>query len=157
MLNNILERVVDYIGFMGPAILIVIYSLALIDRPNYLSVFLIGSATNILLNKTLKYIIKEPRPPNPIEYSSNDKGVYVNEEIYGMPSGHTQWAGFSVTFFFIIRRSPAWLLFGLITSVLTFNQRLKYRQHTLLQLIVGYITGMIFAIVILCMYNLVKK
>ena len=157
MVNDILECTIDFIGFMGPAILIVIYSLVLTDIPDYLSVFVIGSATNILLNKVLKYIIKEPRPSNPINYSSKDNTIYTNEETYGMPSGHTQWVGFSVMFFFIIRRSPIWLLVGLIISVLTFNQRLKYKRHTLSQLIVGYITGMIFSIATLCIYWVAKK
>ena len=157
MISNTLERIIDYIGFMGPMILIIIYSFALINKPDYLSIFVIGLAANIVLNKALKFIIREPRPSNPIEYLSNDNNIYVSEEKYGMPSGHTQWAGFSVTFFNMITRSPAWLLVGLIISGLTFKQRLKYRRHTLSQLIVGSITGMVFAFVSLSIYWLVKK
>jgi hypothetical protein len=144
----------DIIGYHGPIILIIINSIYLIKQSNWLSIFIICSTINIGFNKLLKYVIKEPRPLNPIEFTIGENNIYTDSEKYGMPSGHMQSIAFSSLFVYMINRSLIPLLFGLIIGSLSWIQRFKYKRHTKTQLFAGTCVGLILAI---CSYLIIKK
>lgn len=85
-------------------------------------------------------IIKDPRPINGKEFTKDE---FHNSDVYGMPSGHTQTACFSLVFFYMITRSFFWLFIMLFIVGCTISQRLIYRKHTIYQIIMGGIIGSI--------------
>ena len=97
---------------------------------------------NSLINKIAKVIIKQPRP-NDGKSIFNEN--YTGSEMYGMPSAHAQSVFSSLTFLYLVKESPAWLFVELFIAGLTVYQRWKYRRHTLEQLGVGAVLGMIVA------------
>ena len=101
--------------------------------------FFIG---NTILNKVLKIIIKQKRPGDGLKIMNEE---YSGVEIYGMPSGHAQSSFFSISFLYLVKGSPSWLIVGLFISALTIYQRWKYRQHTVEQLFAGSVIGIGFS------------
>ena len=67
--------------------------------------------------------------------------------MYGMPSAHAQSVFMSLTFLYLVKESPAWLLGELFIAGLTVYQRWKYNRHTLEQLGVGALLGSLVAYV----------
>jgi membrane-associated phospholipid phosphatase len=133
----LLYDAIDFVGYAGPLILLVVYSFLLIKQPFILSWVVVLFIANIGLNKILKGIIKEPRPEIPINYK--------NEEKYGMPSGHMQLVTFLTAYMYLFTNSNFWLGFGVIISTFTFIQRFKYKYHTINQLFVGSFVGVCVA------------
>jgi len=141
---NIL-KFVDHIGFNGPIILFSLSLFLLRHKRKTLFIYIVGSVINVVVNYLLKMIIKEPRPVEDninLEWTQiNDKRESVDK--YGMPSGHAQMTWFSTIFVFLVLKDFKWLLFFMIISLNTVFQRFRYNNHTLLQLIVGSIIGLI--------------
>ena len=130
---------IDHIGYQGPIITSLITFMSLLEKPIYLSVFIIGSFLNYLINNELKMIIKEPRPNDPIPFI--DDHLIKGPQIYGMPSGHAQIVSFAVMFLILTKRPFYLIISSLFIFSLTLIQRWKYRRHTIEQLAVGSITG----------------
>ena len=144
-----LKRLFDYLGYFGPNILLV-FSILLLFANNagsYLSYYLIGYLLNILLNYVLKGMIQQPRPNEDktlIEMAVVN-GKRFGYDIYGMPSGHSQGVFYSTAFiYFVLKNPPITLIFFLI-SLNTMVQRVNYKNHTILQVIVGALIGVAFA------------
>jgi len=156
--TNKLSDIVDQLGFNGPFIisLIVIYLLRNIPSDGlkwnilnlqgfntpYLWAFMLGSGINIVFNKLLKMVFKDPRP------QTHDN--YLGAEQYGMPSGHAQIAFFAITFYYLVKKhwtNTILLLFLTVVALtsITLYQRYAYKYHTLEQLLAGAVTGSAFA------------
>jgi membrane-associated phospholipid phosphatase len=133
----------DTIGFYGPIFLFYIVIYSLWDRQKYVLLYVFCFFINTIINKFLKIIFKQPRPDNPIPFSSIEK--YKNEEMFGMPSGHAQSAFFSIFYLYNLNHSIPLLFSNLFVASLTLYQRLKYRRHTIEQLVAGSFIGSIFA------------
>lgn len=137
----------DYIGFYGPMILILVSIFSLWKRKYYVYSYLFFYMINIFLNKILKKLVREPRPNNSIDFRDIifdyfDK--YKEEEQFGMPSGHAQMIFYSISFLYLVTKSPILLFISLFIGVLTLYQRWKYRNHTIYQLFIGSLIGLIF-------------
>jgi membrane-associated phospholipid phosphatase len=96
----------------------------------------------MLLNKTLKQLIGEPRPGEATEKNvykgyENTKGA----EIYGMPSGHAQSVLFSTIYTYLVTKTESVLIGGGFISMLSLIQRYKFKRHSIKQLIVGSLLG----------------
>jgi membrane-associated phospholipid phosphatase len=100
-------------------------------------------------------MFREPRPDNPIEFSSLEQ--YKNEERYGMPSGHAQSVFYSIVYLYSFYQSISVLLFTLFIGFTTLYQRWKYRRHTVNQLMVGSGVGSIFALAIYSLEKYINK
>ena len=143
-----MEKIIDYIGFFGPHILF-ITSLFVLWKQfiQYNDTFLYGYIFFLFIskfiNKLLKIIIKEPRPDGGKNIIDNEDRFYKGIEQYGMPSGHVQSCFFSLTYLYLVKKSPLLLMIELFITSLTFYQRWKYKRHTLLQLSIGSIIGLI--------------
>ena len=142
-MENGVAYIFDNTGYYGPILLFFIVIYLLWNRPKYLQLYVICFFVNTFLNKALKIMFREPRPENPLEFSSLER--YKNEERYGMPSGHAQSVFFSIIYLYNIHHSISVLLFTLFIGFVTLYQRWKYRRHTIQQLIVGSAIGSIFA------------
>ena len=134
----------DWVGYLGPFIVMIINSYALWIQPYYLVGYLFFLFFSSIVNKTLKYIYKEPRPDNEISIENMDIFNWTGiKDIYGMPSGHAQSVSFSLSYLYFVQESIYVVL--LTTSILglTIFQRWNYRKHTLLQLFVGTVVGLL--------------
>ena len=143
----------DYVGYFGPIILIVVtiafymwhYSeqrhkvRAILAKFGGLLIF------SSILNAVLKEMIGAPRPYGEIALF----GTPRSRDFYGMPSGHAQMVAF-ITAFFIknsgdVGVKPVWfaaIAVGFVAiSILTVIQRYAFRAHTLAQLAMGLVIG----------------
>ena len=140
--GNKIIRTLDTVGFLGPFILFGIGVWQLWGNNGFWCAYLVVFVTNSIINKIVKVIVKQPRP-NDGESIMNEN--YTGTEQYGMPSAHAQSVFSSLTFLYLVKESPAWLIGELFIAGLTIYQRWKYRRHTMEQLGVGAVLGMIVA------------
>jgi membrane-associated phospholipid phosphatase len=142
MIKYMIE-VIDFIGYYGPIIMFSITFYFLLNRIPYLVVFIFGSIANTILNKVLKNVFREPRPKGQLPFIDQDHLIGVEQ--YGLPSGHAQSVFFSLAFLFFANGPQAVLYCMVLLSFLTLYQRWKYRRHSVKQLAVGSLTGIIFS------------
>ena len=138
-----MEKILDIVGFFGPLINFCISFVCLWNQKIYLWFYLVFYLMNSFINKLFKTIIREPRPTGGKSLISIEK--YDGIEEYGMPSGHAQSSMFSLTYLYLVKQSPSWLLIELFIAILTLYQRWNYRRHTIQQLFVGSVVGIVFA------------
>lgn len=146
----------DYIGLYAPVILFALTLFLLRNLTTYLWVFVVGFILNNLLNIILKLAIKEPRPTK--DQKAIEIGVVNGARIgfdkFGMPSGHAQNCGYCLSFITTVVNEPIVTgIYSLITAISLF-QRHVYKNHTLLQLIIGLVIGLGIGYI---MYNLGNK
>jgi hypothetical protein len=113
-----------------------------------LQIYLIGFVINSLLNFVLKGIIKQPRPSEDkhvfnVWLNNGMKGDRLWFDRFGMPSGHAQSVFYSTFFIIFALQNTNINILYLIISLNTLYQRVKYKNHTVLQVIVGAIVGTI--------------
>lgn len=132
---------IDIIGWSGPFILMFI-SITYLWNQKYMQGYLVFYIISSFINKLLKNIIKEDRP-------SNGKSImnehYTGKHKYGMPSYHAQLSFYSLTFLYLVNKSVYLMIFELFIAALTLYQRWSYRRHTVEQLAVGMVVGIITA------------
>jgi len=133
----------DLIGLFGPIILALFSLWQLWNNGIYWYVYIITFIVNTVINKSLKIQIREPRPTGsePMFISEPYSGI----EQYGMPSGHAQSVLCSTTYLYLVKHSPLMFLGEMFIVALTVYQRWKYRQHSIKQLYMGAIIGMLVA------------
>ena len=146
MLQNI-EYSLDMIGFFGPIILLIMNSYLFFYRKYYLYAYIAFFFINGILNKMIKQMLKIPRPTNQLFFNKLEKLNGV--EKYGMPSGHAQSIGYSIGFLCnMISKTNNYFILALFIGLITLNQRYKYRRHSIPQLGIGLIIGLIFGILV---------
>lgn len=125
------------------------------SKQTLLRVYIIGFVLNLILNKILKIIIKQPRPSedpklfNVVLNHSKDLVLkrYLHYDIYGMPSGHAQESFYSTIFIYLTLQNS--FVFGiyLLFSLLICFQRIYFRFHSLPQVFVGAVIGSVVSYV----------
>lgn len=151
--------IIDYIGYYAPMLLLFITAFFLRNKCTYLKYFLFGYAGTFVLNSVLKLLIQEPRPSKDIRTLeiAIKNGHRLGFDKYGMPSGHAQTCGFCLAFMTMLFKSPFISLFYAVLSMITMYQRYIYRNHTIMQLIIGFAIGLISGVgVYLLGYKSVK-
>ena len=137
-------NIFDHIGFWSPFLLVLVGLYQLHETIWLKPIFIILVIANIIINKSLKTIIKQPRPENSQTlYEFED---YSGEERYGMPSGHAELSTFSVIYVYLVNKSKTWLTFGAFLILLTTFQRWRYQLHSIPQLIAGICVGAVLGI-----------
>ena len=142
-----LQLFIDYIGLYAPIILFILSIFFLRNTTKYLSFFVVGFIFNNILNIILKLFIKEPRPTNDqkaIEIGVVN-GARVSFDKFGMPSGHAQNCGYCLAFIIMTLNNHFITTLYLLISTISLLQRYLYNNHTILQLIIGFIIGTLFA------------
>lgn len=154
--ENTFIEIIDFIGFLAPHILLILSILLLWNKKFYLIYFILGYGFNIVLNLILKGIIRQPRPSEDIKLIniSKNNGKRISFDKFGMPSGHAQLSFFCVVFIYLVLKNIPLTIFYIIVSILSLQQRVKYKNHTLIQVIVGTLVG---AFVGFAVYMLTKK
>jgi membrane-associated phospholipid phosphatase len=142
-MNILLIR--DYIGLLAPIILFILTLLFLRNNIYYLLFFVFGTVLNNIINILLKFIIKEPRPTK--DKTIIEIGVANGERIsfdkYGMPSGHAQNCGFVLAYTTPILQNPLLTSIFILISFVSLFQRYLYNNHSILQLIIGLLIGIV--------------
>jgi membrane-associated phospholipid phosphatase len=143
-----IEKIIDIIGYFGPQILILFTIFLLFNKYTLLQIYLIGFVINSFLNFVLKGIIKQPRPSEDkhvfnVWLNNGMKGDRLWFDRFGMPSGHAQSVFYSTFFISFALQNTNINILYLIISLNTLYQRVKYKNHTVLQVIVGAIVGTI--------------
>ena len=155
-------NIIYEIGNYGPGILFC-YSLYLLwEQENLLAYYGIGSFINTMLNLILKGLLQQPRPSeDPKQFAlalkHGQRFIFNNgipHDIFGMPSGHAQSCFFSTAFVFLSIKKYNSLLIYLLISLVTIYQRVEYNYHTICQVIIGSIVGIIVAF---CMFYLSQQ
>jgi len=144
---NIIEKCIDYLGYNGPYLLTFLsISILLWHKLFTLAAFFtIGYGFNSLINFLIKGIVKEPRPSEDkcLHTLQRITGSRISVDKYGMPSGHSQIAFYSTIFIWFSLKQVWLTLFYLIISLNTLRQRIKYKNHTIKQVIAGSLVGSI--------------
>ena len=144
-------RLLDFIGELGPVILFVITMFLLRFKTNLLVYYCVGMLFNVIINALLKVIIQQPRPiENPklfnsmLQYNRSHRLYYqIPYDRFGMPSGHTGSVFYSTMFVHLALRDIRTTLFYLVISLLTLFQRVNNLYHSIPQVIVGSIVGIL--------------
>jgi membrane-associated phospholipid phosphatase len=136
-------KMFDYIGYLGPFILIVSTLILLKGKTTLLTYYIFGYILNIGLNIILKSFIQQPRPSEDLHIfnASIAHGKRLGFDVYGMPSGHAQNAFYSVAFIFFALGNPIITTIYTAIALNTDYQRVKYKNHTVFQVICGSIIG----------------
>lgn len=134
-------KLLDTIGFFGPFILLCIGILLLWKQSKYFYGYVLFYVINTFINKLLKMAVREPRPKDGKNIMDFEKNIYEGIEEYGMPSGHAQSSFYSITYLYLVKENPLWLIVELFIASLTIYQRWKYNRHTAQQLMIGSLVG----------------
>lgn len=143
--NTIVEpfgvlSVAHYFGEYGHIFLPLYVSFFIVFMKKYLWGFWIFLGVNELLIWILKRTFCQKRP-QPISDNPNDF------DYYGMPSGHSQHAAFSLMYLFLlIDNAIALIALGFMCFVVMY-QRVATKRHTIAQIAVGAIFGLTFGYV----------
>lgn len=140
-------RQIDLMGFYGPLIIGLINVVYLWRRKIFLITYTLFFIINVFINGVLKNIIQEPRPTGQVYLNEYDIVPNTAPSKYGMPSGHAQSTGYSITFLYLVIHSPSLLIITAFIGSLTVYQRFKYRRHTIPQLVIGMAVGSLVAII----------
>jgi membrane-associated phospholipid phosphatase len=131
------------IGFFSEIIIFIIVACLLFSQTYFFVVYLIAFIINIVINKVLKNTLQEPRPANSQRFLASE---HFFKKAYGMPSGHTQNAFFSLSYYFFVTQNTnlsLWYVLALVTGVIAIWQRISFRNHTLLQCLGGVGVGIL--------------
>lgn len=137
------------LGEYGNFLLIPIAVIALYfaNALHYLGIFFIGTIINIILNFLLKGIIRQPRPrDNVYIHSVREKYQPIKEfGKFGMPSGHTQGAFFTLVFLYLVTKNNTLLAVNSIITIVVIWQRVHGQFHTIPQILAGAVVGSLTA------------
>lgn len=149
------DSYIAHVGNYGPTISFIYAILFLmVSRPykDYGNIFLYyyvaGSAVSYAVNIVLKSLLKSPRPEG-----------HPKSDTYGMPSGHAQAVSFTVMFLSYTHQltenscSLFRPLLYIIFMAITVWQRVHYRHHTIAQVAVGCVMGVVMAWIIIGILN----
>lgn len=147
----IFNEIFNFVGQSGPFSLFIRSIFLLYDKQTLLFYYIMGFLLNMVINLTLKGIIQQPRPDIDtnkfdVAMKHGKRFLYNNGvpyDIFGMPSGHSESCLFSATFIFLSLQNYQHLFNYLLISIITMSQRVVYNHHTVPQVIVGGIVGIL--------------
>lgn len=142
-----MKKIFDIIGTTAPYTLFIISIFLLRNVKYYLIFYIFGFGLNNLLNIALKLLIREPRPRDDTKFIELIGNRFGHDK-YGMPSRHAQNCFFSVGYITLVLNQPMITLFYVGISFICIVQRYEYKNHTLIQLFIGSIIGILFAYLI---------
>jgi heme O synthase-like polyprenyltransferase len=130
---------IDVIGWLGPFIIMAM-TVYYLWKQKYLYGYFIFYIFATFINTILKNIFKQARPTNGKSIMNED---YSGVQQYGMPSYHAQLSFFSIAFLYLVKKSTSLLIIETFIAFVTIYQRWFYRRHTIEQLFVGSVVGII--------------
>ena len=128
------------IGYFGWQIA-TIYAIYVSYSYSWLYVFvytLVFALSGWINHDVLKHYIQNPRPKNSTPFLASE---HFSKKTNGMPSGHAQITAYSLTFSYLLTGTRFYESLALLG--LTVLQRHVYYNHTILQLAVGTLIGVL--------------
>lgn len=155
---NVLNNIIFFIGEYSYFIIIVTTFALLYNKPKLYYYYIFGIIINSILNIILKLIIKEPRPPrlknsNILQTQPYNGTKIVNFNIYGMPSGHSQFVFFSTLYIWLACKNIKITIFYFTVALITLYQRVKYNMHTFFQVVIGAIIGSVMGCLVFMFFK----
>ena len=149
---NYISTIFTNCGRFGPFILIVLTSYLLWNKSNLFFYYQIGIVISAILNLVLKGILKYPRPSEDLKefnlaIKNGHRFIFKNgipHDIFGMPSGHSECAMFTVTYIFLALKNIKISLSFLFVALLIMAERVIDNHHTFMQVVVGGLTGILY-------------
>jgi membrane-associated phospholipid phosphatase len=150
---NIIYKLFEEFGKFGPFFLLFLSMYLLRNKNNLFFFYTIGLFIDNIINLVLKGIIQEPRPNVDLKtfnlaLTHGRRFLFkdgIPYDIFGMPSGHSQSALFSTMFIYLALKNTRLTFLYLLSSIIIMAQRVEFKQHTILQCIIGGTIGAIFA------------
>ena len=146
---NSLTNLYNRFGENGTTIISLLSIYLLREKSCALFYYIVGLLIDIILNLVLKGIIQQPRPcfnskEVDLAIKNNKRFVYkdgIPYDLFGMPSGHSEWCLYSTSYVYLVLRKTNWLYVYLFLSFITMSQRVAFNHHTISQVIVGASVG----------------
>jgi membrane-associated phospholipid phosphatase len=136
-------ELINYVGYYGPIILFIISLILLFNTKTFLYIYFLGFVISSIFNFIIKGIIKQKRPFKDFK-TKIIKESRLGNEIYGMPSGHSQSVMFSTLFLLLALKNDLITFIYLIISGTTMWQRVYNYSHSPLQILIGGTIGSLF-------------
>jgi len=146
-----ISTIVKKIGEFGPLILLVTTIILLRNKTTMLTYYILFFIFSILLNIILKSVLQQPRPSideKTFNTMLKHKERYVYKhgmpyDIFGMPSGHSQSVLLSTVYIYFALRDVKTTIAYLVVTLITLSQRVIDNHHTILQVVIGSIIGIL--------------
>jgi membrane-associated phospholipid phosphatase len=157
-----MNKYLSNLGYQGPNILLVLILLSLASphrtSPYPYLIVIVWQMLSHLINVILKNTIKAPRPDSDKDAQfANLKPTLKNyltiHRHYGMPSGHAQATLSQLVFIILFFKKPWLTLVASTQTCLTLWQRYTTRRHSLEQLAVGSILGIVIGVIFYKIFN----
>jgi membrane-associated phospholipid phosphatase len=138
-------NILNIIGKLSPVILLVSSLYLLINKKTIILFYIIGFVVNLILNVVLKITLQHPRPYENKKkfYLKLKNGNKMNFHEFGMPSGHAQSAFYSTIFIHYVFNNISITLFYLFFSLLSCFEKVINNEHSVFQISVGTIIGLL--------------
>lgn len=147
-----MNKFISVLGHFAPYILFIISLLLCLPQKALLLYVFIGFYMNHAINSSFKKFLKDERPSkNYTSYEWNgEKKVDIisdnwNGQEYGMPSGHAQQTWFLTTFIYLALKNTWITLLFLLITLNSCIQRVVDNNHSVKQVIVGSLFGIVIA------------
>ena len=152
-----MNYLLNQIGYFGPMtlLLLILFMFSTTTQPYniYLYIYVIAwQVLNHFSNIVIKNTLKHPRPDSgenkdfklltPTMY--NYFSIHMK---FGMPSGHAQQVFSQLTFIILYFRNTILTTVSIIQSCITLWQRYSARRHSIKQLAVGSLIGIISGVI----------
>lgn len=143
----VVTPIIKIVGYFGPIIIFLLSVILLVSRKLHTLavVYVVGFGINSILNLILKGVIQQPRPSENKYLFHLEKITdrFISVDRYGMPSGHAQSILYSTIFIWLSLKNNLITFLYILLSLNTLYQRVKYKKHTVLQVIIGAIVGLL--------------
>ena len=152
------KRMLGYIGAFGPVIVLclLIGDLVMRGASGYQILWLIlWQPIGIALNTVLKEVIKQERPRGSKHVNFIEEAIDSGSK--GMPSGHAQMVASEVSLAYLEKTSMFVRAVTVCQALITLWQRLEYKKHTIAQLFVGSLIGVIYTFAFWFWYLSIKQ
>jgi membrane-associated phospholipid phosphatase len=132
----------------GNYVLFILSMIFLHNKQTYLLFYIIGYIFNYSLNSFLKLIFKQPRPDEnmklfELEMNKRDYLDWREYQRFGMPSGHAQETAYSLIYIILVLQNTKITILFLIITLFTIFQRIYTKRHSIIQVSVGTIIGLL--------------
>ncbi len=153
--HSILDRVAALLSLAPPLCMVSLFTLVLSRRDFATLCLVTSSLLNVAICVFLKNIIKDPRPSLSSSLLPGHTPI-ASDDVYGMPSNHTQLICFLASYVCLWAISGRWMVslhwrlllsMGcIVLSLLVAWSRIYLGHHSVLQVIVGAAIGTAFGV-----------
>ena len=146
--TSTLVQFVFALGYFSELIMLLIAFYTLYPEYVEIGFYFIFLLVGGYVNTLLKSWIKQPRPEGYKKFLHSEQ--YSKKTIYGMPSGHSQYVFYSLTYLYLtVKDFSHFIPIGFTIAALMAYERYTFHNHTLLQLFAGAITGIAFGYLVI--------